>query len=153
MKKLYIDVIVGFFLILVINLFYSCCGIRHLKIKNTDFVDVNKASFNMSPNTKLFFNKLNEEIKENDTNLKAFTPTGKVIDDLMIIENNNGYYIRGIIKTNMKFNKDNIKNPEIILTHLKENIFTVTIPLYLINDFLNIENIEYFEISEKTESK
>lgn len=115
--------------------------------------DIYNTAYGVSARTKMFLtdfiSELNIETKEDE----AFMPSQKLIDKYFLQKIQDTYVISGFIKTTKGFDKSKLENLGISLGPPAGEINTVKIPLGSLEDFLLLENIEYFEIAERAQTK
>lgn len=76
-----------------------------------------------------------------------------MIDEYSIKQIDNDFFISGFIKTNENFDKKTFENSGVKFGQPSGQIITVNVPLYFFTDFLKMAGIEYFEMSEKVQTK
>jgi hypothetical protein len=142
-------------LFLFIGVFFSCKSTKKIVTKNDKIIvsNSNQSISNISSKTKQFLNEFEKELKESNKNIKTFTPTKRLIDEYSIKKIDNEYFISGFIKTNENFDKKVFENSEVKFGQSSGQIITVNVPLYFLTDFLKMAGIEYFEMSEKVQTK
>ena len=129
----------------------SCNGTK--QIPNDIALSLLKPSYNLSTRSNQFLHELDYELMKSKKNLDEFTPSKKLIDEYSIKNIGNRYFISGFIKIKDNFNKSSLENNGVILGSTAGKILTVGVPFKYLPDFLNINTIEYFEISEKVHIK
>ena len=154
MKKI-INSIILIHLFLFISMVFSCNGTKHTIIKNDKIIvsNSNQSTFNISTKTKQFLNEFEKELKESNKNIKIYNPSKRLVDEYSIKKIDNEYFISGFIKTNENFDKKIFENSEVKFGQPSGQIITVNVPLYFLTDFFKMSGIEYFEISEKVQTK
>lgn len=115
--------------------------------KNEDNTKVTESSttFNLSPKTKLFIKDYEAESKDNIT--------ADFISKYNLKKLDTEYYFQGFATTNDLFEKEDFEKMGIRVGSKLGTQTTLTIPLTKINDFLNLNSITYFEISNKANLK
>lgn len=107
--------------------------------------------FDLSLQTKMFLQKFNNEKTGDD--IEAFIPSKELVDKYNIIILDDIYTISGFIKINNDYDQDYLTQINIKPGSKVDNIITVIIPLSSIDNFLTLNGIDYFEISEKVKLK
>ena len=103
----------------------------------------------ISPNTKIFLLELEKE----KLNQKEYQPSQTLIDNYNLLFIDNEFFICGFIKVDDNFNKEDLEKINTRVISTSGSIITVHIPLSSIDNFLKINSVKYFQISEKAELK
>jgi hypothetical protein len=146
------------FLIITILANFFNCSRTNINYRNKDTVEVNAKLLvqNIYPNflsnnAKIFINDLSQRY-----NICSIYKNWKADNYLLSnypleILNDSIYYIKGMIEVNTRFNIKCLDDLGIYHTKDKKNIFTVSIPVYTICEFVKLNNIERFELARKGE--
>lgn len=134
-------------------LFSSCKETNHIIPNSENNIESNsfRMNYNISSRTKQFLNELEKEL--NGENISEFIPSKRLIDEYSIYKIKNEFFISGFVKINEKFNKSIFENSSVKFGQPSGQIITVNIPLNYLSDFLKMSGIEYFEMSEKVQTK
>jgi hypothetical protein len=144
-------IIIHFFVL--IGVFFSCKSSKKI-VTNNEKIKVsnsNQSISNISARTKQFLTELEKEL--NGENISEFIPSKRLIDEYSIYKIKNEFFISGFVKINEKFDKSICENSSVQFGQPSGQITTVNIPLNYLSDFLKMSGIEYFEISEKVQTK
>ena len=138
-------------IILLITVF-ACSSTKKNTANKKDTKPISAENqFDMSLHTKMFLREFESEKKS--ANNDDFIPSVKLINKYGLKKVSDEYTISGFIKTNNKFQKDQLTLLKIKYGSLVNNIITVIIPLNSIDSFLYLKGIDYFEIGAKVELK
>ena len=107
--------------------------------------------FKLSSQSKLFFQDLKKELAGED--FDKYSPSSKIQKNYNLIEREGGFVISGFITTDSTFNKKDLFDIKIQLNSSSQNISTIVIPLKSVFKFLEIDGIQYFELTQKTHLK
>ena len=141
------------YLFISMILFSSCKETNHIIPNSENNIESNsfRMNYNISSRTKQFLNELEKEL--NGENISEFIPSKRLIDEYSIYKIKNEFFISGFVKINEKFNKSIFENSSVKFGQPSGQIITVNIPLNYLSDFLKMSGIEYFEMSEKVQTK
>lgn len=142
-------------IIMVFLTFLSLCScnstkqrlsINEITMKNNQ----PQLAFVVSAKTKLFLSELKRELEEKNSSITTFEPSSKLVQCYDIRKQSTIYFISGLIKTNHHFDQNEIESIQVVLGSSTGNSRSVQIPLSVLYQFLEISGIDYFEISEKS---
>lgn len=149
MNRILLQVIIVFMSVLSL---YSCNASKHSGFNNEATIKNNqpRLAFVVSAKTKLFLSELTRELDKKNSNISTFEPSEKLLQSYSIRKQNEVYFISGFIQINQHFNQNELESLQVALGSSTGNSRSVQIPFSALYQFLEISGIDYFEISEKS---
>ena len=107
------------------------------------------ATFEISPKTRVFLKDVETEIKKQNTTLIDYNPSQRVVDKYQIQKRDAIYYVSGLAMLKKDTDPKKLGEMGFLVGSQTKTFTSIEIPLKRLDIFLNLEVIEYFEISDK----
>lgn len=133
---------------------YSCSRIKRTNNKTEMNQTTNELStnFDVSAKTRQLIKGIQIELSEQKVSIKKYTPSKSIIDKYDFIKIDNIYHISGMMLTKDNFLKSSLDDISVKTGNQSGKFTTVQIPVSNFDLFLKNEEIEYFEVTEKTKT-
>jgi hypothetical protein len=129
---------------------FSCKKSKSVGIENEKTQEIRLTSmYQVSAKTRIFITDIETEMNQQNTTLNDYIPSNKIIDKYQIRQNGQVYWISGMIKLKENSDVKKINEMGFRIDSESKNISSIQVPLNRLDTFLNIDVIEYFEISDK----
>lgn len=135
-----------------IVIFISCLGKKNFQeVKGNAYKF--KVNFNISAYTKFLIHDIEKELKDNKVVLKNYVPSKFIVDTYSMMNINDIYHISGMAFINDKFVSTSLNKYQIKSGTTAGKVITLQIPINKLDSFFMMNDIEYFQISEKVDLK
>lgn len=132
----------------------SCVGVKNSPSRQKKIVKTeNKkltTTFRISAFAKFFLLDLNKALSKQDVTIEDFKPSEEFLKKYPLNKSGGKYLVRGFVKTNSHFNSEECEKYGISTGRPIGGQMTISIPLKSFEKFLNMTNIEYFEMNPRT---
>ena len=107
--------------------------------------------YRLAPSTQLFVNDLITAL--GDGELASFKPTNELYQKHQMSASNDTVRIGGFINIGSSFDHEKCRSLNIQLAQQTDKVCTVQVPLISLPAFLQLDGIEYFQLTEKIHPK
>lgn len=133
---------------------YSCSGTK----KTINETEMNQiiteltTNFDVSTKTRQLIKDIQDELTEQKTTIKRYTPSKNIIEKYDILKIENVYHISGMMMTKENFSKSTLDDISVKTGSQSGKFTTVQIPMNNFDLFLKNNGIEYFQVTEKVKT-